>query len=200
MSGLVFLDLETTGLVYGSHHTITEIGMVLPDGKELAFWVALTPEELAAADPIALKINQYYSRAYGDRPGYRTIDIDNRHYWAKHLAVVTEGCVFAGNNVAFDVQWLALWMRQNGACPVWDYHVCDVPTYAAGVLNERRRSLLAENKRGVKASYPHIDPPFKSKMISDALGVKEPEGAEAHSAIADARWSQSIWEALDHNG
>lgn len=138
---------------------------------------------------MALKINGYYGKrdifhntalkaeAYENTTGEW---INEHHNLAIVIARLTERHVLAGNTVHFDQRFLEAWLRKNGACPVWDYHVLDVPTYAAAYL---------------KAKFGDVDlePPFKSHNVSAALGVDKPENQ--HTAIDDARWSKAMWEA-----
>lgn len=181
---IVFCDLETTGLD-PNRHAIVEIALI--KGEEVYDkWIKLTVQELAVAESIALKVNQYWARVQ-DVEDDRVVDSGNfpRVYYSRQeaaydIAQFTDGCILAGNNVKFDQQFLEVWLRKHGACPTWDYHVLDVPTYAAGFLT---------------ASSASAKPPFKSSFISQALRVPEPD--EAHTAMGDALWSKRIWEACN---
>lgn len=206
MTDIVFLDLETTGLD-PQRHTITEMGPIDPDGREREIWISLNATELRDADAIALQINHYYERRQYHSSFQRQLgDASRAHQvvsntpehrvtWAVALTAQLDGVILAGNNVKFDQAFLEAWLRRHGACPTWDYHVLDVPTYAAAVLNERRKDIIRQHKRGEKAPYEAFAPPFKSRAISAALHITEPEGDEAHTALADARWSKTIWKA-----
>lgn len=191
---IVFLDLETTGLD-PDRHTITEIGLILPIYPlKLGYWVCLTDEEISVADTCALQVNHYQHRTL-NRPGsLGLINHSNRGPAARRIAYLTDKSILAGCNVKFDQVFLEKWLRRHGACPTWDYHVLDVPTYVAGVLNERRRVLLAQHKRGVKAPYDELKPPYTTKHICEALGLEMPE--EAHTALGDARLAKQMWEAV----
>lgn len=169
---IVFTDIETTGLD-PQRHTITEIAMI-KGAQEKCWAIDLWPEELAAADSMAMKINGHYKLARYDASN--RVTCADRYKFAKELAHWTEGCILAGNNVKFDQQFLEAWLRNEGQCPAWDYHVLDVPTFAAGV-------------------WGLTDLPFKSSKVSVIFDVEEPKGADAHTAMADAMWSKRLWEA-----
>jgi DNA polymerase III epsilon subunit-like protein len=199
---LVFLDLETTGLD-SRIHTITEIGMISADKAE-EVWVCLFPEERQAADPTSLGVTGY-NRIRGRRDGAarvqklikngsgytsRTIypDLDRRLDLAVELAERLDGKILAGCNVKFDQEFLDRWMRRHGATPTWDYHVLDIPTYAAGVWNAKGRFITPGVTLGM------IPPPFKTSKLSKAFAVCEPE--EAHTALGDARWGKLLYETV----
>lgn len=189
---IVFCDLETTGLD-PARHTICEIGLI-KGNETLDKFLELTPAEMKVADSAALKINRFFERRgpegglpYGEvleRGGMEYKDL--RQELALSVAIMTDGCILAGNNVKFDQQFLEAWLRRHGACPTWDYHVLDVPTFAAGVLY---------------ACGVYIDPPYKSSKISSNLDILEPD--EAHTALGDAQWAKRVYEvalerARDH--
>lgn len=168
---IVFVDIETTGLD-PQRHTIFEIALITPD-FERTYWLKMTPDELGAADSMALQINRYYNRRAGHT-------INDPALSAQEIAKLTAHSVLAGNNVKFDQQFLDVWMRKHGAAPAWNYHVLDVPTFAAGYLL----------REAVK-----LEPPFKSSKVSRAFDVPEPAGDNAHTAMADAQWSKAMYDA-----
>lgn len=182
---IVFCDLETTGLD-PARHTICEIGLI-KGGETIHEMLELEPSELKVAESAALRINRFYERRgkEGGLPYGEILTMDKDGYFqprrdlAQQIVEFTDECILAGNNVKFDQQFLEAWLRRHGACPTWDYHVLDVPTYAAGVLHG--------------ASYTEVGPPYKSSKISKALDIPEPE--EAHTALGDARWAKDVYEA-----
>lgn len=168
---IVFTDIETTGLD-PQRHTITEIAMIKGD-IERCCAIELWPNELAEADSMALSINGHYKlNRYSES---KFVPAKDRMSLALEIAVWTDGCILAGNNVKFDQQFLEAWLRNQGQCPSWNYHVLDVPTFAAGV-------------------WGLTDVPFTSRKVSELFDVPEPQGAEAHTALADAMWSKRLWE------
>lgn len=187
MTKIAFLDLETTGLD-PLRHTITEVGLILPEGEEIQAWIKLEQNELAEAEPQALKINHYYDRRIEaedrENPDHKwtsVIALSHRREFALSLCEDLQDCILAGCNVKFDQQFLEIWMREQGVVPVWDYRVLDVPTYAAGVHN----AITARVE-------DQIEPPFSTAKICNALGIESDEGL-AHSALYDAQLGQRIW-------
>lgn len=198
---IVYLDLETTGVEYW-RHTIFEIGMIMPNGYEREIWIQPSSDDLRIADTNALRVNNY-NRLFAEResrPGKEFLSrggngltrrvvkgTAEKERLAATLAEWTDGVLLAGCNVKFDQEFLEAWLRRYGACPTWDYHVLDVPTYAAGVYNAKTRHV----KKGTSLGL--IPPPFKTSKLADAFKVPEPE--EAHTALGDARWSKQLYEA-----
>lgn len=194
---IVYLDLETTGVEYW-RHTIFEIGLIFPGGREYEIWIQPTADELAIADTNALRVNNY-NRLFQDRESgpwhsieggidsYIVRDSDRKRGLAAMLARKLDSVLLAGCNVKFDQEFLEAWLRRYGACPTWDYHVLDIPTYAAGVYNAKTRHV----KKG--ASLGLIPPPFSTRKLGEAFKIPEPE--EAHTALGDARWGKQLYEA-----
>lgn len=189
---IVFIDIETSGLD-PNRHAICEIGAIAPSGLEFSWALKLSPEELKIADTMALKINHYYDRILQSEPAnYEDVYIatsanqteagkyvNERQRVAEAVGELTAGCILAGNNVKFYQQFLEIWLRKNGVCPTWDYHVLDVPTYAAGYL--------------AGTTEPAPKPPFGSRTIGDLLAIPEP--SVAHTALGYALWSKAMYEA-----
>lgn len=191
---IVFLDLETLG-TDPQKDAIVEIGLVQVaenHGTKQKWWIRPTDEELAAADPGALRINNFYARAViedGDQARTDYVFPNHRVYLASKLAAITNKCILAGINVQFDYAFLSHWMHKYGNPPAWDYHILDVPTYAAGIINTHHM---------YKQDQGPLRPPFRAGTISDILNVKRP--SEEHTALGDAEWSYNIWRAVNDEG
>ena len=192
---IVFCDIETTGLD-PQRDAIIEIALI-KKGEEKAYWIELTEDELGAASAQALQVNHYYRRAKNLEVVGARCPPEDRKVAAFEIAAYTEGCVLAGNNVKFDQAFLEVWLRRHGACPAWDYHVLDVPTFAAGTIAERwNASHDVMEEEDADALREALAVPFKSRAISNAVGVTEPEGDSEHTALADARWAKAVWDAV----
>lgn len=163
---LVFLDLETLGTTDSAQ--IFEAAWITEDGKETVIWI---PVDVSKADEGALRVNRYYARF---EEGYDKYRVEPEEA-AKMIAKATAGAMIAGNNVgAFDTRLLRNFMLKYGLPPAWSHRVFEVMEYAAGAL-------------GMKA-------PFASRDVSKALGIPEQPREEAHTALADARWTKLVYE------
>jgi oligoribonuclease (3'-5' exoribonuclease) len=186
MTDIAFLDLETTGLE-ADRNELWEAGVVLVDPaqpdviKLKATWQVGTKHlDMGRAEPTALRIGNFYSRhvdfsmdAFTETKSHHPITL------AAELAVLLDGCIIAGNVIDFDSRFLTAFLRENNQQPTYHYHLLDVETYAAGILG--------------------LDPPWKGTIISDKLGIKQPD--VAHTALGDAEWSYRIWlAARDRQG
>lgn len=160
---LAFVDTETTGLDPDVHE-IWEVGLVVDETRHS--WQL--PVDLSRADPMALRINNYYERRLpiGQQTDPRGFASDfERLTRDRHLV----GCV-----VSFDEERLRKLLRANGHCPGWHYHLIDVECLVVGQLG--------------------ISPPWKSSELSEAIGVPLP--TEAHTALGDALWAKAMYEAV----
>lgn len=169
---ICWIDEETTGLPHSPHTEIFEIHMIrtapIRGEHEKTIWL---PVDISKADPGALRINHYYSRR---AEGYRKYGMEPK-VAAEVIAEWTEGCTIGGNNVGmFDVPLAGALLQRHGLTPAWNYRVLEAVDYAAGVLG-----------------LPY---PWTSRGVSEALGVPEPTGDEAHTAPADCRWAKRIYE------
>ena len=193
---IAFVDTETTGLD-SSRHEVWEIGVVLVDSDDPGLtvpheWqIPLGDLHLEFAEPMALRIGDFYNRHYQIKEGVDRDASDPRFYasdindpqsgysTARELAPMLDGVILAGNVVDFDSRFLGAFLRKHHLTPTWHYHLLDVETFAAGVLG--------------------LDPPWKSTEISDVLGVDQPE--TAHTALGDAKWAHRLWlAARDRRG
>lgn len=192
MSGVCFVDTETTGLD-PDRHPIWNVGLIEPDGRETEWFL---PVDLSTADAFALNIGHYddrhpwgngmLTRNFDERPLLTQVETFAREFmrrtWGHHLA---------GAVVSFDEERLRRLLRANGACPGWHYHLVDVEALAVGYL---ARKVHENSEAGYDDSLrPSV--PWKSTDLSLAVGV-DPEGFERHTALGDARWAKAIYEAV----
>lgn len=167
MSGIIFLDTETTGLD-PSRHEVWDIALIGEDGQE---WEAhIRPAKGASADPTALRMTRFYER---------TADVNwqwlKADFVAEEIALRTAGKHLVAAVPSFDAAFLAALLRSQGQCEAWHYHLIDVETLIAGKLGLR--------------------PPLDSEKLSRAIGV-EPDLFDRHTALGDARWARAMYEAV----
>jgi len=160
----VYIDTETSGLD-PQRNEIWEIALVSDDDED-AVW--LLPVDLSRAEPDALRIGRFYER-WSHTKTTPLVEA------ADAIARLTAGAHLVGVNPAFDAAFLSVFLRANGYCPAWEYHLVDVLALAAG-------KLAAE-------------PPWSSRVLSTAVGVN-PEDYDRHTALGDACWAKAIYEAV----
>jgi hypothetical protein len=180
-SKLVFLDTETTGLD-PDRHQIWDLAFIRDDVEhEYRF-----EPDLTKADPMALKIGRYYER---------TLELDWK--WngraervpdtAAEIARLLYGRHIVGAVPSFDDGFLKRFMLANGqAVSTWHYHLIDVEALAVGFL---------ANRESHDEGAPMPSPSWKSDELSNALGV-DPDEFDRHTALGDARWVKSQYEAV----
>jgi len=198
MGRLCFLDTETTSL--RPDRRAWEVGLIVrdPGGEDREFhWFVGTEDlDLGNADPMSLKVGQFYER-HPDYAGVITSDRVTEAYVLCRLEKWTRGAHLVGAVVSFDAELIAARMRAHWMCPSWHYHLVDVEALAAGWLHrdaavkENRQSALEEASRQRDLAVP----PWNSDELTAALGVKVPEG-ERHTALGDARWARAVYDAV----
>jgi hypothetical protein len=185
---LISLDTETTGLD-PAQHEVWEVALVDTESTD-EWWFEFPVRDLAAADPGALRINDYYARcsvpsgfsiAQGTGPGVPSTpdvqDDDGQMGYAPErlafiVARVTADATLLGCNVAWDAQMVAKLLRSYGQAPAWKHRFLELGSYAAGPLNKRR--------------------PLSTNELSKRFG--EPD--DVHTALSDARWNVSVYRNL----
>lgn len=179
---LVSLDLETTGLD-PRIHVPYEVGMIhrdLSEGGEVerVFWLDLTPEEIAAADPTALAVGDYHQRLGEVNPVSR-VPVTGRAEFAAHLVSLLDDNAIIGCGPAFDTSMLSAWIAHNGdpSLPVrpWHHQLLDVLAFAAGALGEPW-------------------PLRKGLSLDSSLKLSPLDGAK-HTVLGDCRWNFAVYDA-----
>lgn len=201
---VVFLDTETTGLE-PDRHTIWEVGLITPDGREHVWQF---PVDEITADPFALDIGHWWDRRWSTD---NEVDVLNAVYeadnaksrrknfpeegkatkpdqrWCRHFRDLIGTAHICGAIPSFDEERLRRLLLANGVRHRWHYHIIDVEALAAGYIcgnwpdDPSQRSLAA--------------PPWNSNDLSRAVGV-DPDDFDRHSAMGDARWAKAIYEAV----
>ena len=118
MSRLVFIDIETTGLISG-YHEIIEVAVI---GDGFTYHKKVKPLRLELADSRALAINGYTSREW------RTAEEPN--VIAEQLATILKGCTIVGHNPNFDMEFIEELLEKYGAKTHYDYRFIDTITLA----------------------------------------------------------------------
>lgn len=194
---LGFIDTETTSLDDRSGE-VWEVALVLrpEDGPDESFLWQLPIQHLELADPQSLKMNNFHERRWQfaeslsiDKPtmnrivhgGHHSdsllriiIPYDKMSAWAEHFVDLTNGIHLVGNVTSFDEERLRKLLRMWRQTPMWHYHVVCVENLIAGRMG--------------------IQPPWKSKELSEMMGVPVPE--DQHGALPDARWARDMYDAV----
>ncbi|MEX2052518.1 MAG: 3'-5' exonuclease [Candidatus Paceibacterota bacterium] len=167
---LAFIDLETTGLNL-IHHEIIEIGCVItdPDLNILdEFDLKIKPENIATADPTALKVNHYDPVLW---KGALTL--------ASAMEIFTrkvKDCIMVGQNVAFDFGFLEYAFNKLELPNPMHYHRLDTISIAWAKLHKE-----VDVER------------FSLREMCERFGIVN---EKAHTALSDARATHELYKKL----
>jgi hypothetical protein len=187
--GLVFCDLETTGLA--DDCDIWEIGLIQrlsndDEHEDLEYRWLIRPD-LTTAEPTGLRIGRYYDRigiltlaAPGngrcvDHPDPSMRTARSTATIAAEVATLLDGNTIVGAVPDFDARHLTRWLRTNGQAATWHYHLVDVETFAAGALR--------------------LPPPWNFDKLLGEFGLAYDE-ADRHTALGDARLVRDLYDAV----
>ncbi|MCA1569339.1 MAG: hypothetical protein LC798_03245 [Chloroflexi bacterium] len=214
---VAFLDTETTGLD-PERHTIWEVALITPDGRERVWQFPVNEVE---ADPFALDIGRWWDRRWSTDNEVSRIDAiyeahnekSRRKYfpdegkailplddWCRHFRNLVGTSHLCGAVPSFDEERLRKLLLSQGVRPRWHYHLIDVEPLAAGCLIGTF-TAIQEVGKNPEADGPTVEeaklavPPWRSEDLSRAVGV-EPEDFDRHTALGDARWAKAIYEAV----
>lgn len=183
---VAFVDIETTGL-HPFIHEIWEVGLILPDGREIRWF--LPPERLADADPMSLEVGHFHERhpnghrfEFGPDEDFTDRFLTDPMRFAPEFAKLTHGLHLAAASVSFDALRLDVLLRACNEIPAWHYHLIDVEALVAGFLAGERSAF-------------NPAPPWNSTDLSQAIGV-EPGDFQRHTAIGDCRWAKALYERV----
>jgi hypothetical protein len=197
MGRVVFIDCETVSLIPGPA-TIWELAVIerhgepVPADSEMLWHIR---PDLSLADPAALKIGGYYerctvaNRAAGqvqriqlptdEFPGEKPA-LSGSSQLAGTLARMLAGAHVIAANPGFDTGHVAAFLRANGECPAWDYHLTDIASVVRGHAAARGHSL-----------------PFPLKVTDAAIAAGIDLSAyDAHTALGDTRLVRDIFDAV----
>lgn len=167
---LAFFDLETTGLSPDVHEII-EIGMVRINQQTLEetgrFEARIMPKNLAAADPVALRINGFKPENWTD-----AISLEEA---LKGFADATEGCVLIAHNITFDWSFLRPAYERNNIELRTDYHRLDLLSIAYAKLKPK----------GITS--------YRLQKLREYFDIPP---NEAHRALADSEMALAIFKKL----
>jgi hypothetical protein len=198
---IAFLDCETTSLRHDRR--AWEVGIIdrRPGHSDVehSWFIELNDLDLGNADLRSLEVGRFH-----DRHPHARLDEEPDPFAAldetsvmMQVEAITRGAHIVGAVVNFDTEVLGNQMRQNGICPSWHYHLCDVENLAAGWLH--RHAAVLENRAGAideaTALREVARPPWDSHALSRAVGV-EPDGFDRHTALGDAKWARAIFDAV----
>jgi len=175
---LVFVDTETTGLD-ARKHEIIEIALVRirqdwtagekPAFAEIDSWSAkIKPENIAGADPAALRINGYTAGAWEDAISLRDA--------LTLFSEKTAGAIMVAHNVAFDAEFIDTNLSMLGIPNKMHYHRLDTISMAYAKLH----------------GIPEVTR-FSLGELCKYFGITN---ISAHSAESDARADFEIFKRL----
>lgn len=170
---VAFVDTETTGLDPRIHN-LWEIAIIQAthdnDNKTLEIEsenVWRFRVNLEFADPMALKVTNYFKRQEG-------MVYDNPLESAEKIARCFDGRHFVANVPDFDANMIKEFLRTFYQTNTWHYHL-----------------ICCENLIAGKFRCP---PPWKSDDLSKYwAGIDPPGPDEKHTALGDAQWAKRLY-------
>ena len=179
MARLIFLDTETTSLDRRTRE-IWDLAYIIRDDDHNDVekqW--FLPVSLREADPISLKIGNYYQRhpspmhSRGDARSISNSLVDPHGLW-REVASDLRDAIIVGAVPSFDEETIADTLHgRNGLQPTWHYHLVDIETLAAGALG--------------------MEPPWDFDEVLARYGLAQHD--DRHTALGDARLVRDLYDA-----
>jgi oligoribonuclease (3'-5' exoribonuclease) len=179
MARLIFLDTETTSLDRRTRE-IWDLAYIIRDDDHNDVekqW--FLPVSLREADPISLKIGNYYQRhpspmrSRGDARSISNSLVDPHDLW-REVASDMRDAIIVGAVPSFDEETIADTLHgRNGLQPTWHYHLVDIETLAAGALG--------------------MEPPWNFDEVLARYGLAQHD--DRHTALGDARLVRDLYDA-----
>ena len=173
---LAFVDTETTGLD-DRIHSLWEIAIIQAEHRPNEKVLHIESEgvwrfevDLSWADPMALKITNYFKRQK------ELVPISSKEE-AHNIARRFDGRHFVGAVPDFDNRMIRKFLWENGETPTWHYHLICVENLLAGRFS--------------------VPAPWKSDELSKYYASIEPPGPEEkHTALGDAVWAMKLYASV----
>lgn len=168
MNPLCFIDTETTGLDPRIHQPYEVCVWREDEDEPRTYGLA---HDLTYADPMALKIGNYFERGFArEQDGAWTNGVRDQR---GHLAGILHGVTLVGSNPAFDAAMLT---RYIGS-PVWHYRLINVAEGAMWKFGWDRPKGLAD---------------IVTHLRSLGWDIPDPD----HTAEGDVRVARAVYYAL----
>ncbi|MCX4575648.1 hypothetical protein OHB41_21130 [Streptomyces sp. NBC_01571] len=182
---IAFVDCETTHLS-AEIGEAWEVAVILRENGDPATdteYVWQFAIDLTAADPEALRIGRFRERrqlAMGGGAAFTgcvpAVPM-SRAEAVEAVVSVLRGAVLVGSNPGFDERFFRKLVGPGGA--QWHYRPYDVVQLAAAKIGAQQAGPL----------------PWRTHVLSRAVGVEPPTEDVAHTALGDARWARDVHDA-----
>lgn len=197
MPKIVSVDVETTGLVPGTHE-VWEVGIVPVDSGREHLYYQFQPTELETSEATALQVGGFYERFdwIGDPrfardmlvegvvkdeeegteepSGHKAVTLAAEACWK--IAKELEGATILGLNPHFDSMHLRALLQRYGHAKTWGHRFLDLGSFAAGAWGARI--------------------PLSGKAVTERMESHGIVNEELHNAYADAKWNVNAYQAI----
>jgi hypothetical protein len=198
---LAFADCKTISLDPGPL-SIWELAVITrdldkPEDEDYEYLWQIRPD-LAAANPVSLRVGGYYERCEVQRCAVGSVRrfpcmeeecgekylLSSTAELAHHVASLLDGATLVAANPAFDAGHLAALLHGAGECLTADYHYLDLGSMVRGWAAAQGLAL-----------------PYPLKVADAARMVKiDPFQYDAHMAPGDVRMLRDVFDAVMAGG
>lgn len=204
MSGVAFIDTETTGLD-PDRNPIWEIAVIVDDVEHVwtvdGWWnlPIFADHEVPPTNDLYASQWVLDNTRFGD---YRTLQPAGLSPFAsiERFAELVDGRHLVGAVPSFDEERLRREYRkyidEHATQFPWHYHLIDVEAMAVGAYSERRRQSAADDiSNDGHETLTKLTLPWNSDELSRSVGV-DSHKFDRHTALGDARWAKRMYEAM----